>query len=104
MSEELRDEYETRTVRVNVGDTVEVTRGDYAGHEDEVVKVDLIDSVVHVDGVTVERADGEEVARPLDASNVRITDLDLSDDIREERIESFGDDADEEDETEEDGA
>ena len=33
------------------------------------------------------RADGEEVPRPLDASNLRVTDLDLEDDRRQERLE-----------------
>ncbi|MFC7114377.1 50S ribosomal protein L24 [Natronoarchaeum sp. GCM10025703] len=87
LSSELREEYDTRRVRVNAGDTVEVMRGDFAGEEGEVVHVDLKDSVVHVEDVTVETADGEEVPRPLDASNLRVIDLDLSDDRREERLQ-----------------
>lgn len=91
LSEDLREEYDTRSVRVCEGDTVEVLRGDFAGEEDDVVKVDLKDAVVHVDSVTIETADGEEVPRPLDASNLRVTDLDLSDPLREERLTSGGD-------------
>ena len=87
LSEDLREEYEQRRVRVNEGDTVEVMRGDFAGEEAEVVNVDLRDVVVHVEDVTLEAADGEEVPRPLDASNLRVTDLDLSDDRRQERLE-----------------
>ena len=90
LSEELREEYGTRRTRVNAGDRVEVMRGDHAGEEGEVLRVVLADGVVHVEGVTVETADGEEVPRPIDASNVRITDLDLSDERREARLE--GDD------------
>ena len=52
------------------------------------LKVDLRDGVVHVEDVTIESADGEEVPRPLDASNLRVTDLDLEDDRRVERLES----------------
>ncbi|QZA87505.1 50S ribosomal protein L24 [Salinarchaeum sp. IM2453] len=89
LSQELRDEYDTRSVRVNVGDTVEVMRGDHAGHEGEVVNVDLKDAVVHVEEVTVETADGEQVPRPVDASNLRVTDLELDrDPEREARISS----------------
>ena len=88
LSAELREEYGQRNVRVNVGDTVEVMRGDYAGEEEEVVRVDLRDAVVHVEDVTIESADGEEVPRPLDASNLRVTELDLEDDRREARLES----------------
>jgi len=58
-----------------------------------VVAVDLKDSVVHVEDVTQETADGEEVPRPLDASNLRVTSLDLSDEKREQRLESEDDSA-----------
>ena len=93
LSPELREEYGRRNVRVNAGDTVEVMRGDHAGTEGEVIDVDLRDGVIHVEEVTVEKADGEETPRPLDASNVRVTELDLEDERREARLE-----ADEEDE------
>ncbi|WP_435144555.1 50S ribosomal protein L24 [Halobaculum sp. P14] len=88
LTEELREEYGQRNVRVNAGDTVEVMRGDFAGVEGEVLEVDLRDAVIHVEDVTVEKADGEETPRPLDTSNVRVTELDIEDDRREERLES----------------
>jgi len=87
LSESLREEYGKRNVRVNEGDTVEVQRGDFAGEEADVVNVDLRDAVVHVEDVTLETADGEEVPRPLDASNLVVTDLDLEDEKREARLE-----------------
>lgn len=87
LSGDLRDEYGQRSVRVNVGDTVEVLRGDYAGTEAEVVSVDLKDAVVHVEDVTVAKADGEETPRPLDSSNLRVVELDLEDELREARLE-----------------
>jgi large subunit ribosomal protein L24 len=92
LSEDLREEYDQRSVRVNAGDTVEVLRGDHAGEDGEVVKVDLKDASVHVEDVTLESADGEEVPRPVDASNLRVTDLDLSDDVRRERLEATEED------------
>ena len=88
LSPDLREEYGTRRVRVNAGDTVEVQRGDFAGESGEVVRVNLRAATIHVEDVTLETADGEEVPRPLDASNVRVTDLDLEDDRREARLES----------------
>lgn len=87
LTDDLREEYGQRNVRVNAGDTVEVMRGDYAGEEGEVAAVNLDDATIHVEGVTVEAADGEEVPRPVDASNLRVTDLDLEDDVRQERLE-----------------
>jgi large subunit ribosomal protein L24 len=87
LSTELREQYDQRSVRVNEGDTVEVMRGDFAEETGEVVQVDLRDATIRVDGVTNETVDGEEVPRPLDASNVRVTGLDLSDPRREQRLE-----------------
>jgi large subunit ribosomal protein L24 len=87
LSPELREEYGRRSVRVNAGDTVTVTRGDFAGESGEVMAVDLKSATITVEDVTLERADGEEVPRPLDASNVQVTKLDLEDDEREARLE-----------------
>lgn len=88
LAEDLREEYGQRSVRVNAGDTVEVLRGDHAGEEADVLAVDLTDEVVHVEDVTVEKADGEEVPRPLDASNLRVTALNLEDERRQARLEA----------------
>jgi len=87
LSDDLREEYGKRSVTVNAGDTVEVLRGDFAGEEGEVVNVDLKEAAVHVEEVTQETGEGEDVPRPLDASNLRITELDLEDPVRETRLE-----------------
>lgn len=86
LSDELREEYGKRSVTVNTGDEVEILRGDYAGEEGEVVNVDLKSATVHVEEVTQETGEGEDVPRPLDASNLRITELDLEDPVRETRL------------------
>ncbi len=93
LAEDLREEYGQRSVRVNEGDTVEIMRGDFAGEEGDVVNVDLRDAVVHVEEVTLETADGEEVPRPLETSNLRVIDLNLEDDRRQARLESEEDSA-----------
>ncbi|MFB6111835.1 MAG: 50S ribosomal protein L24 [Halobacteriaceae archaeon] len=87
LSEDLRAEFDQRSVRVNAGDTVRISRGDFAGEEAEVVEVDLRDAVVYVEDITTETADGEEVPRPLDASNLLVTDVDLDDERRAQRLE-----------------
>lgn len=91
LSDELREEYGTRSVRVSEGDTVEVMRGDYAGDEQEVLRVDLDETKVYVEEVTIEKTDGEELPKPVDASNLRVTELNLEDPVREERLENVGD-------------
>ncbi len=93
LSPELREEHGRRSVRVNEGDTVEVQRGDFAGEAAEVVAVDLKDATVHVEDVTLETADGEEVPRALDASNLQVTDLDLGDEVRRDRLQGGEDES-----------
>jgi large subunit ribosomal protein L24 len=93
LADDLREQHDQRNVRVNEGDTVEVMRGDFAGDEGEVVDVDLKDATVSVEDVTVEAVDGEEVPRRLEPSNLRVTSLDLSDEVRQARLESETDSA-----------
>ncbi|MFC4406258.1 50S ribosomal protein L24 [Haloarchaeobius iranensis] len=90
LSADLREEYDKRRARINAGDTVEVMRGDFAGEEGEVLNVDVKAGTISVEEVTLETADGEEVPRRLEPSNVRLTELDLEDEVREARLE--GDD------------
>jgi len=82
LSDELRKEYGRRSVPVRVGDTVRVLRGDFRGTEAKVEAVDYKNIAIVVDGVSVLKADGTEVPRPIHPSNVIITKLDLSDERR----------------------
>jgi large subunit ribosomal protein L24 len=82
----LREKYDTRRTRVVKGDTVKVLRGDFAGEEGVVDAVDIKACRLIVHGVMVTKADGTEVPRPVDPSNVQITKLNLKDTIREERL------------------
>ena len=86
LSPELRKKYGKRAVRVVKGDTVKVMRGDFKGHEGKVERVDMKKLVIYVEGVTVAKADGTEVLRPVYPSNVMITKLNLDDKKREEII------------------
>ncbi|HRD24970.1 MAG: 50S ribosomal protein L24 [Methanoculleus sp.] len=86
LSPELREKYSTRRVRVVSGDTVKVFRGDFAGDEGIVDAVDMKACRLVVHGVMVTKADGTEVPRPVDPSNVQITKLNLKDRLREERL------------------
>ncbi len=86
LSPELRGKYDIRRTRVVKGDTVMVLRGDYADDEGVVDSVDTKACKLIVHGVMVIKADGTEVPRPIDPSNVQITKLNLKDKLREERL------------------
>lgn len=78
LSEELTKKY-GRTVRVIVGDTVKVMRGDAAGTEGKVREIDVKREKIVVEGVSVAKADGKEEPRPIHPSNLMITKLNLED-------------------------
>lgn len=86
LSEELREQYKKKTLRVVKGDTVRVTRGDFAGEEGLVDAVDTKKAKIVVHGVSSTKADGTEVPRAVSASKVRITKLNLADKRREGKI------------------
>ncbi|MCK5659905.1 MAG: 50S ribosomal protein L24 [Methanosarcinales archaeon] len=83
LSKELREEHNRRSFTIRKGDTVKVLTGDFKGTEGEVDLVNLKKAIIVVDGVVSIKADGTEVPRPLNPSNVVITKLDLSDKKRE---------------------
>jgi large subunit ribosomal protein L24 len=86
LSGELADKYDTKTLRVVKGDTVKVLRGDAKGEEGVIDDVDTNAARVIVHGVSTTKADGTEVPRPIHASNVRITKLNLDDNRRVEKL------------------
>ncbi len=83
LSKELREKYGKRAIRVRKGDKVKVMRGNYAGHTGKVLEVDMKKLVIYVDGVTVKKANGEEVAKPVHPSNVMIVEIGEEDAVRE---------------------
>ena len=86
LSPALKEQYKKKTVRVIKGDTVKVTRGDFVGDEGLVDAVDTKKSRIDVHGDSSTKADGTEVPRVIDASNVQITKLNFTDKLREEKL------------------
>jgi large subunit ribosomal protein L24 len=79
--------YYPRSLPVRKGDTVKVVRGSFAGHIGRVESVDTGSMRLKVDGATVSKADGTQIAAPIHASNVIITKLDLSDPRRKRMLD-----------------
>jgi large subunit ribosomal protein L24 len=87
LEKKLAKKYNRRSVQIRKGDTVRVLRGDARSREGKVARVSLKDESIQVDGVTVHKADGSEVARPIHPSNVMLTKLELKDKLRTSRLE-----------------
>ncbi|OPX57953.1 MAG: 50S ribosomal protein L24P [Methanomassiliicoccales archaeon PtaB.Bin134] len=89
LSDELQGKLGRRTVRVVRGDTVRVVRGDedILGLEGKVTSVDTQNGRLVIEGVTIAKADGTMTERPVHASNVVITKLDMKDNYRKQKLQ-----------------
>ena len=88
LSKELRADLGKRTLPIRSGDKVRVLRGDFKGHEGEVLSVDYNSYKVTVEEVTLSKPDGTATFLPVDPSNLVIIDANLKDD---RRIKNRGD-------------
>jgi large subunit ribosomal protein L24 len=70
------------------GDTVKIMRGSFRGHEDKISKVNIKDQTVEIEGVTVTTAKGTKIAKPIHASTLLITKLNVTDKWRRQKLES----------------
>ncbi|MCS7107571.1 MAG: 50S ribosomal protein L24 [Acidilobaceae archaeon] len=99
LSPELRDKLGIRRLPVRKGDKVRIMRGNFAGQEGTVVKVNLRRVRIFVDGVTRKKLDGTPRFVPIHPSKVMIVSLDLKDERRKEIIERRAGRVEEEKET-----
>ena len=88
LSKDLSKQYGKRSARVCVGDTVVIARGaeGIRGVEGKVIAVQTATGHVTVEGITINQADGTAVARPVHASNLIITKLNLDDAWRKDAL------------------
>ncbi len=88
LSDNLREKLGKRSLPLKSGDKVRVLRGDFKGHEGEVLGVDYGSYKVTIEEVTLSKPDGTAVFLPVDPSNLMIIDADTKDD---RRIKNRGD-------------
>lgn len=88
LAENLLLKYDRRSLPVVKGDTVKIMRGNFRGHEDKIVKVNVRDQTVEVEGVTITTAKGTKLAKPIHASTLLITKLNVTDKWRRKKLES----------------
>ena len=87
LEEKLLLKYDKRSLPVIKGDTVKVMRGSFRGHENKVARVDVRGRYLEIEGITMSKADGNKIARPIHPSNVMITKLNLTDKWRRKKLE-----------------
>jgi len=79
LSKDLRKKYNHRGLRVRVGDKVVVTRGQFRKKSGKVEKIRVSDCKVYITGIEMAKKDGSKTLYPIHASNLMITELNLSD-------------------------
>jgi len=87
LEENLLLKYDKRSMSIVKGDTVKVMRGSFKGHEDKVANVNIKKRTLEIEGITMSKADGNKIAKPVNHSNVLITKLNLTDKWRRKKLE-----------------
>ena len=87
LSKDLQKRYGKRSIRVVLGDTVKVMRGEYRGVDGKISKVSIADNSVAIEGVKKEKSKGEKFDVLIRSTNVVITNLNLDDHWRKTKLE-----------------
>ena len=90
LSTELRKKYSFRNVQLKAGDKIKVLRGKFAKKEGKVDKISLKNEKVYVAGIETIKKEGTKLPIALNATNLMIIELDLSDKKRKQKLESKG--------------
>ena len=86
LTDDLREQYHRRSIRVIKGDTVKVMRGEYTGIEGKVEKVNTRRGTLSIEGIQREKVRGGNVKVQIHSSNVRVSGLNLDDKYRQNKI------------------
>ena len=87
LSKEIRKKYGRRSVRVVIGDSVKVIRGEYNGIDGKVTKVSIMKNSVAIEGIKREKLKGEKIDVYIPASNILVTGLNTDDHWRKTTLE-----------------
>ena len=87
LAENLLLKYDKRSMPIIKGDTVKVMRGSFKGHEDKIANVNVKRGFIQIEGITLVKADGKKIAKPIHPSSVMITKLNLTDKWRRNKLE-----------------
>jgi len=88
LSDDLKKQYNKRSLNVIKGDTVKIMRGEYKGVEGKVEKINALNGRLSIEGVQREKIKGGQVKVQIHSSNVVISSLKLDDEYRKNKIEN----------------
>jgi large subunit ribosomal protein L24 len=88
LKDNLRQQYRKRSIRVVKGDSIKVMRGEYAGVEGKVEKVNTERGTLSIEGIQREKVRGGNVKVQIHASSVIVTSLHLDDKRRQTHLQA----------------
>ena len=86
LSKELIKKYNKRSIPLRKGDKVKIVRGQFKGKGGKIENADPKKLAVNITGIEKIRRDGGKSFIPIKASNIVITELNLEDKKREEKL------------------
>lgn len=90
LSQDLREKYGVKSIRIRKNDNVKVLRGEYKGVEGKITKVFIDNGSINVEGVTHEKVAGGTIPIKINSSNVMVTNLNMKDNWRRKKLEQKG--------------
>jgi len=87
LSKDLQEKYGKRSIRITLGDTVKVIRGEYRGVDGKVSKIEVAGSNIAIEGIKKEKSRGDKFDILIPASNVVVTGLNLDDHWRKTKLQ-----------------
>ncbi|RNJ76446.1 MAG: 50S ribosomal protein L24 [Nitrosopumilus sp. H8] len=87
LSKDLQKKYKKRSVRLTIGDSVKIIRGEFTGVDGKVSKVSVDDGTVVIEGLKKEKTKGDKFDVYIHASNVVVTSLNTENWWRIARLE-----------------
>lgn len=83
LSDALSNRFGRRSMQIRKGDEVKIMRGSDRGFKGNVERVDLKRSRVFIENLNAKKVDGSEVLRPVEPSNLMITEAGMDDKRRQ---------------------
>ena len=87
LSKDLQKKYGKRSVRVVVGDSIKITKGEFNGVDGKVAKVSTQKSSVAIEGIKKEKTKGDKFDVYIHTSNLVVTSLNTEDKWRMAKLE-----------------
>jgi large subunit ribosomal protein L24 len=87
LSKDLRKKYNRKNIILKTGDKVKILRGQFKKKTGKVTEVDLKNTKVYIEGIEHLKKDGSKAPYPLNPTNLMITELNMEDRKRKDKLE-----------------